>query len=257
MKRFTASIIAILFVAFLFSSVNPIEAQTQKYEVFAHRRAKLMEKMEGGIAVFNNSSFKKDFYYLTGFDESGSSFLLIPDADKKFIMFVRSQHPAQITWTGRRFGVEEVTKIFGADEAYPVSKFDKILREHLKGKEKIYCILRDKELTSKLTHMVGRPWNNQPKHIIDILEPIHEMRLIKDPGEIALMRKAVDVTCDALIEAMKAAEPGMYEYEMKGLLNSFIEKTVYPQAFHQLLAQVRIPQYSIMRKTTARLRMEI
>src|SRR5205807_10610238 len=40
------------------------------------------------------------------------------------------------------------------------------------------------------------------------------MRPIKSPGEIAFLEKAIDLSLDAQLEAMKMMHPGLYEYQV-------------------------------------------
>ena len=224
MKRiFVYSAVILLFFSHVLA-VYSFETQNLNKEVFAKRRQKLMDKMEGGIAVFRADAFDRDFYYLTGFDEPGAACLIIPDAEEKFILFVRPQNPARIVWIGKRYGVEEAVKVFGADKAYPIAQFERILPRHLMGKNRIYCSFNNKELTDTLTQMMRRPRDNWPKQISNILPHVHDMRMIKDSYEIKLMRKAIDITCDALLETMKAAEPGMYEYEIEAIIEYIFRK---------------------------------
>ena len=224
MKRFFICLTAILLCFFHAISVYPNTSQNLNKEVFAKRRQKLMGKMEGGIAVFRADAFNRDFYYLTGFDEPGAACLLIPDAEEKFILFVRPQSPARIIWTGKRYGTEEAVKVFGADKAYSIAQFEKILPRYLMGKDRIYCSFDNKELTDSLTQMIRRPRDNWPKQISNILPSVHEMRMVKDSYETWLMRKAAGITCDALLETMKAAEPGMYEYEIEAIIEYIFRK---------------------------------
>ena len=42
------------------------------------------------------------------------------------------------------------------------------------------------------------------------------MRAIKSPREIAVIREATRITGVAIMEAMRDAKPGMYEYELAG-----------------------------------------
>ncbi len=68
MKRiFIYSTAVLLFFSHVLA-VYSFDAQSLNKEVFARRRQKLMDKMEGGIAVFKADAFDRDFYYLTGFD---------------------------------------------------------------------------------------------------------------------------------------------------------------------------------------------
>ena len=47
----------------------------------------------------------------------------------------------------------------------------------------------------------------------DCSKKIWELRMIKSPAEIELIRKAGRIGVKALIEMMKATQPGVYEYE--------------------------------------------
>jgi Xaa-Pro aminopeptidase len=44
------------------------------------------------------------------------------------------------------------------------------------------------------------------------------MRLLKDPYELACMRTAAAITCDAHRRILREARPGMYEYELQSVL---------------------------------------
>ncbi len=50
--------------------------------------------------------------------------------------------------------------------------------------------------------------------IKDIRKQIYDLRVIKSPTEIALIRQAVDLSLDAQLEAFKMMRPGLYEYQI-------------------------------------------
>ena len=55
-----------------------------------------------------------------------------------------------------------------------------------------------------------------PDSKIQNLDPIvNAMRAVKSPREIAIIREATRITGDAIIAAMKAAKPGLREYELQ------------------------------------------
>jgi Xaa-Pro aminopeptidase len=57
-----------------------------------------------------------------------------------------------------------------------------------------------------------------PKLEIKDLDPILDaMRTIKSPREVALIREATRIAGVAMVEAMKAAKPGMHEYEIEAV----------------------------------------
>lgn len=101
----------------IFSSTH---AEDFNNEILVKRRHKLMESMNGGIAVFKNAGMalrnndvhyypfrtNSDFYYLTGFDEPDAAFLLLPDAMKKFIIFLQPENAMSSQWFGDVPGVQ-------------------------------------------------------------------------------------------------------------------------------------------------------
>lgn len=214
-KRFILgiSIILAVFLGFLQETSGSIDK-----EIFEKRRQKLMEKMDGGIALIRGAGNLSDFYYLTGLYEENAVMFLIPEANDKYILFIRPSSPVRELWSGKHPGLEEAKKVYGADEAFPIREFDKSLPRYLRGKSKFYVSFRDKELYDKIIPMIRSPQGSEPVQVLDPRSYIHEMRLIKTAEEIRLMKKAADITCDALIEVMKAVEPGMFEYEAEAII---------------------------------------
>jgi Xaa-Pro aminopeptidase len=47
---------------------------------------------------------------------------------------------------------------------------------------------------------------------------VDQLRARKSPAEVALLRKAIDMTTGSLKEAMHSAKPGMYEYELEAMI---------------------------------------
>ena len=202
-----------------------LEAQGSiKQEIFEKRRKKLMEKMDGGIAVFSGAGNMSDFFYLTGLHDEDAAVLLIPEEEERYIIFIRPSSPVRELWSGKHPGLKEAETVFGADKAYPINEFDKLFPRYLRGKSKVYVSFRDKELYDEIIPMIRSPYGSEPVQVLDPSSYIHEMRLIKDAEEIRLMKKAADITCDALIEVMKAVQPSMFEYEAEAIIE-FIFRT--------------------------------
>ena len=72
--------------------------------------------------------------------------------------------------------------------------------------------------------MTRRPFSYTPKQIVDLTEDIYEMRVIKSAHESSLIKKAVDITCLAHVEAMKAATPGINEAEIEAVIEYVFRK---------------------------------
>jgi Xaa-Pro aminopeptidase len=167
-----------------------------------------------------------DFYYLTGFREPDAVAVVAPGREKPFTLFVRPRDREKEIWNGRRAGVEGAKERFGADEAFAVEEFEGKLTELLDGARSLYYRLGgghaelDQTLIRHLSRMrtMGRKGVRAPRAILDPSELIHEMRLIKSGDEIALMRRSADIAAEGHREAMRAARPGMREYEIDALI---------------------------------------
>src|ERR1051326_6496265 len=166
-----------------------------------------------------------DFFYLTGFEEPDALAVIKLEADKKYTLFVRPRDPEREIWDGRRAGVEGAKREFGANESFPVQDFDSHLREILDGAEVLYYRLGvhsdlDIRIINEIASM--RALNRKPIHppatIVDPAAIIHELRVIKSPDELGLIQKAADIAAEAHCEPMKAARPGMREYELEALI---------------------------------------
>jgi Xaa-Pro aminopeptidase len=56
------------------------------------------------------------------------------------------------------------------------------------------------------------------RSIVDLGAPLANLRVVKDEVEIARLRRAVEITVEALRQAMRAVRPGMYEYELEATI---------------------------------------
>ena len=163
-----------------------------------------------------------DFFYLTGFEEPDAIAVIKPN---QYTLFVRPRDPEREIWDGRRAGVEGAKKDFGADESFPTGEFAEKLQEALDGADTLYYRLGvnidlDKTIINEIARM--RSLNRKPIHppqiIIDPATIVHEMRVLKSSEEIDLMQRSADIAAEAHCEAMKAARPGIQEYELEALI---------------------------------------
>jgi Xaa-Pro aminopeptidase len=208
-----------------------------KMTEYAKRRKHLMQQIgPKGIVILTSANTSRrngdadyayrqhsDFYYLTGFDEPEAIAILAPKRKEgEFILFNRVRDRTREIWDGIRAGQEGARKTYGANEAYPFADFEKMLPEILENRETIHYAIGaneyfDEMVLSTLNKLRGRIRSGQqaPVAFADVTETIHEMRLIKSPAEIALMRKAAEISAQAHIRAMKFCKPGVNEYQLE------------------------------------------
>jgi Xaa-Pro aminopeptidase len=185
----------------------------------------------------NDSNFRfrqdSDFYYLTGFDEPEAIAVVKPsDKEHPYTLFVRPRDPEKEVWNGKRAGVEGAQTEYGADAAFPIEEFEAKVDDVLNGVTNLYYRIGngnadlDELITSRIHRMraMERKKISAPRAIIDTGAVVHEMRLIKSSEEIELMQRAADIAAEGHIEAMKAARPGMKEYEIEALIEHIFRR---------------------------------
>ncbi len=200
--------------------------------------------------VFNQ---EYNFYYLTGHNEPGAALVLLPDAHNsnangggkangKFngkangkewdgpreILFLPPRDGARERWEGPRLGPSDpgvLEKIgFGAVEALPK------LRGEVEKLAKIYANLYTLlPGTDDAGYPHARNWSNwfyqvvPQAHLSNIAAQIAAMRQVKSPGEIELLTRAIELSVDAQLEAMRMIRPGLYEYQVAARME-FVHK---------------------------------
>ncbi|HWP65201.1 MAG TPA: aminopeptidase P N-terminal domain-containing protein [Candidatus Limnocylindria bacterium] len=167
-----------------------------------------------------------DFGYVTGFPEADAVCLLAGGAEPAYVLFVEPNDEQRTIWVGARAGTEGAVERYGADAAYPLADLEKELARWLGKTERVYLALaREDALAARLLAAVRRAQAERPRSgrgpvaIHDAGSVLHELRLVKEPDELALMRQAIDIACEAHREAMRAARPGMREYEVQALVD--------------------------------------
>jgi Xaa-Pro aminopeptidase len=166
-----------------------------------------------------------DFFFLTGFDEPDAVAVFNPShAKERYVLFVRPRDREMEIWNGRRAGVEGAVADYGADAAYTVDQLDQKLREYVIDRPALVYRLGNAAFDGRVTRLVehGRAVRARlrpaPTRIDDPTAILNELRLRRTPGELARQRRACEITRDAHIEAMRFAQPGMYEYQVQAAL---------------------------------------
>ncbi len=167
-----------------------------------------------------------DLWYLTGFPEPEAVLVLVPGRKHgEHLLFCRERNPEREGWDGPRVGPEGAIDAYGMDDAYPIDDLDEILPGLLEGRTRVYYHFgRDTDFDLKLIGWLNRVraqvrQGAQPPHeFLELGHLLDEMRLFKSPGELKLMRKAAEISMLAHETAMRAARPGIHEYELQAEL---------------------------------------
>ena len=236
-------------LVFLALAAPTLAQQTFNKNEFAERRAKLFEKISDGVAVifgakgqFYPVKFRQapDFYYLTGIEEP-SAILVMIGPNKRSILFVprrpeylmRAEGPG-IWQVDKREEVYGLTRVQPLEEFLPLFPFLASTVKKLymsqgsqgnvqNAREELdfYQLLETQAIFSSMPESkraIGVIREIVPHLAFHDLNPLlDEMRVIKTPFEIELMRKSSEIGAEGVKQAMKGTRPGMYEYELEAV----------------------------------------
>lgn len=208
---------------------------------YARRRHRLLDHMRaagGGVAVVGTAPaavrnrdteypYRHDsnFFYLTGFAEPQAWLVLVAGPVDRAILFCRPRHPEQEIWEGYRCGPEAARERYGFDETYSIDELDKLMPELLLDQPTLFWPFAARGPAQRMLRAwqaqaeeQGRGRRRPPARAQDLRPVLAEMRLIKEPGEIATMRRAARISAGAHARAMRAARVGQHEYELEAEL---------------------------------------
>jgi Xaa-Pro aminopeptidase len=223
---------------------------TPSNELIKQRREEFMRLIPGGIAIFpaaptaiRNSDVEHqyrqdtDFYYLTAFEEPNAVAVLAPDhPEHRFVLFVQPKDREREVWTGWRAGDEGARRDYGADAAFTIDKLGEELPKLAMKADRIYYRFGTDPLFDERMVELMRGFQRHrqregtgPTSVIDPAETLHEMRLIKTPDDLELLRRAIDITCKGHLAAIEALRPGANEYELDAAIDYAFRKNGSPR----------------------------
>jgi Xaa-Pro aminopeptidase len=150
-----------------------------------------------------------NFNHLTGYEYGNAAMVLtnLPNRHK-YTLFVMPHDPNEIPWH-KIPGLAEARQIYGADSAQPIGQFMQALPQLLSGAQQVYFIPPRAAMRSKTTEAtqylglsreVGRIQRLLeqlcPQAVIekDARHRVHQLRRIRTPYEIAMLKHAVEMS---------------------------------------------------------------
>jgi Xaa-Pro aminopeptidase len=184
-----------------------------------------------------------DFYYLSGV-ETPQSYLLLDGRTRKVTLYLPARNARLESAEGKVLSADDVDlakSITGADD---VQSTDAMAKEWLRGAKgepphTIYAPfapaeaaeqsrheMLDADATSaadywdgrvpRQTHFIDllrtRFWRSELRDLTPILD---ELRSVKSPTEVALLRRAAQIAGAGILESIRSTRPGIYEYQLE------------------------------------------
>jgi len=231
---------------------NPLQAK-----VFKKRRQRLATGLGNGVVVLptapersrnadSHYDYRWDsgFYYLTGFKEPEAVLVMVLGDKPRSLLFCREKNLEREIWDGFRFGPELAAEQFGFDEAHPYGELDQRMPEILANQEVLHTPVGadaawDQRVAGWLNAVRSRVRTGvtAPDQIRDVRAAVSDMRLFKDEHELAVMRRAAQISSAAHARAMRFAQPGMREYQVEAeLMHEFLRNGARSAAYGSIVA---------------------
>jgi Xaa-Pro aminopeptidase len=239
------------------SAQPPLFTDSLPPDEFAARRARVLQQIGDGAVVIQGTTelpsyhkFRQNnqFFYLTGV-EVPRALLVIDGRTKASTLFLlpRDQRAERSEGPVLAPG-PEAAALTGIERVLPRDEFAKVVEQFGAEGRTLYMPHRLEALgaatpgytNGHASKSLEDPWDGRasrevnfidrvkakaPSVTVRDLDPILDaMRLIKTPREIALIREATRISGLGIMEAMRSAQSGMYEYELEAIADYVFKK---------------------------------
>lgn len=215
-----------------------------------------------GYTRFRQSN---EFYYLCGI-EVPHAYLLLDGAQRRASLYLLHRNASRENAEGKLLSAEDdelVKKLSGIDAVFATEMLGEHLARYARtiAKQKLFtpfspaegfAMSRDLALRY-LSDTANDPWDGRPSRegtLVNLLRArfphfeandltpiLDQLRLIKSPAEIALIRKATQLSGGALMEGMRSTTPGQYEYELDAMAKFiYYRHGAQGEAYYSLIA---------------------
>ena len=183
------------------------------------------------------------FYYLSGI-ETPHAYILLDGRDKKVTLYMPPRNERLERSEGRILNADDeilIKKLVGVDAVFSTDDMRENFPPGLDRGTVIYTMFTPAEgqgqsryeLEVANASIAADPWDgrvsregrlvqllrtrNRRNEVKDLTPIIDNLRSVKSPNEIALIRRASQLAGLGLIEAIKSTEPGVWEYQLDGI----------------------------------------
>jgi Xaa-Pro aminopeptidase len=229
-------------------------------ELFISNRKNFINKMEGSsLAVFNSNDIypisadstmpfqqHRDIFYLSGVDQEESILVISPNSKNeahKEVLFLKETNEHIAVWEGEKLTKEAAFETSGIKTVYWLNQFDTIFKQMMCEVDMVYLntnehLRANTEVETREDRFINKLKKNYLSHQVKRSAPImHEIRSIKNPIEIELMKKACSITKLGVERLLNFVKPGVFEYEIEAeLIHEFIRNRSKGFAYTPIVA---------------------
>jgi len=266
-------------------AAQPVFTDVFPPEEYAARRARVMAKIGDAVAIIQGTTERpgeqplrqaNQFFYVSGVVEP-RAILVIDGRTHRSKLFLnpRNERRETMMFGPGLYPGDEAAKATGIESVVARDEFRTELDAIREAGRTIYTPYRPEVLgcasasdpAALARATKNDPWDGRmsreeaflqhlksasPQSKVEDLDPIlDELRAIKSPREIAILREATRIAGLGIIEAMRDARPGMKEYELQADAEYVFKKYgAYGPAYFALIATGKNTWYSHYHKDT-------
>lgn len=178
------------------------------------------------------------FYYLTGFTQAWSLFILFSGG--RSVLIIKDRDSKKEAWDGPLYSKSQAKALYGMDEVFYWSEWKTALKKKLKG---VKILFYDRDfykggLTPKKEKILFDK-NIRALKVVkkSAFEFLRAFRQIKSPEEIESIKKACSYSIQAHKELAQALKPGVGERVLHGVfIRSIMEQGALREAYPSIIA---------------------
>lgn len=229
-------------------------------QLFVNNRRRFVNQMkDGALAIFNSNDImpsnadgtmpfrqNNDLFHLSGVDQEESILVIFPnayDSAHREMLFLKETSPQIAVWEGAKLNKEQAFKTSGISSVFWLDQFESVLKNvmhqakavYLNSNEHLRATIEVETRDARFTKWIKEHY---PLHEIERSAPImHEIRSVKLPQEIELMKQACQLTKQGVERVLGFLKPGVMEYEVEAeLLHEFVKNRSRGFAYEPIIA---------------------
>jgi Xaa-Pro aminopeptidase len=257
-------------------------------EEFSARRARVMRALGDGVAILQGTTERRgesplrqsnQFFYLTGVVEP-RAMLIVDGKTHRSTLFLTPRTAARQRMIGPYLDVgDSSARAIGIEAIAPRDSFGSAVARIGSEQRMIFTPLRPEVLGSESSgdvqaHMRATKndlWDGHSSRedaflahlkaaapssaVVDLDPLLDSLRAVKSPREIAVIREATRLAGLGIMEAMRDAKPGMYEYELEAAAEYVYKRGgAYGESYFPLIADGPNMPYTHYHRNRAKLK---
>jgi Xaa-Pro aminopeptidase len=202
-------------------------------KIYVERRKALAKEIGAGIILLlgneespmnyadNTFNFRQDstFLYYFGLDQANLAAIIDVEENAELV-FGNELSVEDIVWMGAQKTITEKAELSGIGTVIPIDILHEYLTNAIKRGRQIHIITQYRaENLIQLEKLLGIHTSHINKYVsAKLIKAVIKQRILKSKEEIEEIEKAINISYEMYVAAMKSTKEGIYEREVAGLI---------------------------------------